>query len=100
MKIVWAGSALATLFLVLLLSTEIIKRGRLEKAFSELTPTERRTSATACFQDAPDVSYLMRMGSSHPNQTEGIGSRTPHNAVEFLPYPKRSDTAALQNHTR
>jgi hypothetical protein len=34
MKIVWAGSALATLFLVLLLSTEIIKRGRLEKAFS------------------------------------------------------------------
>jgi hypothetical protein len=87
MKIVWAGSALATLFLVLLLSTEIIKRGRLEKAFSELTPTERRTSATACFQDAPDVSYLMRMGSSHPNQTEGIGSRTPHNAVEFCPIP-------------
>lgn len=44
-------------------------------------------SGRACFLDAPDVSYLMRMGSSHPNQTEGIGSRTPHNAVEFCPIP-------------
>ena len=73
MKIVWAGSALATLFLVLLLSTEIIKRGRLEKALSELTPIERRVSATACFQQGlQGVKAEMRLGSFDPKETEGV----------------------------
>ena len=99
MKIVWAGSALATLFLVLLLSTEIIKRGRLEKAFSELTPTERRTSATACFQDAPDVSYLMRMGSSHRTRRKVLAHELPITRLNSA-LSQAIRYCRTQNHTR
>jgi hypothetical protein len=69
MKIVTAGSALAALFFVLLLSTEIIKRGWLEKSFSELTPIERRVSATACFHQPTRPPGQMRHGNLDPKET-------------------------------
>ena len=52
----------------------------------------RRVSATSCFQQSlPNVRAEMRLGNSDPMQTEGIGSRQPHESVSlYCPIPSDS----------
>jgi hypothetical protein len=50
----------------------------------------RRLSASSCFQQDGNARAEMRMGS-YPMQTEGIGSRHPHDSVSlYCPIPSDS----------